>query len=407
MAKDNEIPPTQTNKRKKGDESDDSDAIQSSTSSKLLSTPRFLVITSQDQSRTVSSLSPFVIEKSIQAIAGHPKSIKKLKSGDLLLEVEREQQVKNLLSTNQLFDLKVNISLHKSLNTCKGVIRSTDLRPCSEEHIIANLKDQGVIGVRNISVRRNGALKTTDTYVLTFNTPQLPTKIKIAYLSVKVEVYIPNPLRCYNCQIFGHHESKCVKDPLCPKCGEKKHCTDARNCEKEAKCVNCGGKHAVFSRECSAWTKEKEILRIKYQRSISFPEARKIVQELDTTLTRSYASVTKSTSVQTCSSATQTVESCIEELKKSGAWSKSTPSPQSRDRTSRGTAPDALVRSTEPRPEPHVKEKSDTGRIRKGSEDPIQTHNRFGSLADEGMDAEDTPPSPRKGAKLTRVPTSK
>ena len=28
-------------------------------------------------------------------------------------------------------------------------------------------------------------------------------------MQVKVDVYIPNPLRCYNCQVFGHHENKC------------------------------------------------------------------------------------------------------------------------------------------------------------------------------------------------------
>ena len=46
----------------------------------------------------MADLSPFVIEKCIQSIVGHPKNIKKLKSGDLLLEVDRKQQVENLLN---------------------------------------------------------------------------------------------------------------------------------------------------------------------------------------------------------------------------------------------------------------------------------------------------------------------
>ena len=65
--------------------------------------------------------------------------------------------------------------------------------------------------VCNIQVRRNGALKRTNTYVLTFNTPVLPKKIKAIYLSVNVEVYIPHPLRFYHCQVFGHHEDNCMK----------------------------------------------------------------------------------------------------------------------------------------------------------------------------------------------------
>ena len=73
------------------------------------------------------------------------------------------------------------------------------------------VKTQGVKEIRNIHVRRNGVLKRTNTNVLTFNTPILPTKMKGAYISVNVEVYVPNPLRCYNCQFFGYHESRCTR----------------------------------------------------------------------------------------------------------------------------------------------------------------------------------------------------
>ena len=129
----------------------------------------------------MADLSPFVIEKCIQSIVGHPKTIKKLKSGDLLLEVDRKQQVENLLKTTKIFDLKVKISLHNSLNSSKGVIRCSELRHCSDKEIIENLKEQGVTGVRNVSVRRNGVIKPTNTYILTFNTPILPKKIKVAF----------------------------------------------------------------------------------------------------------------------------------------------------------------------------------------------------------------------------------
>ena len=62
--------------------------------------------------------------------------------------------------------------------------------------------------------------QTNNTYVLTFNTPILPKKIKAAYISVNVEVYVPNPQRCYNCQFFGHHESRCTRKKVCANCGE-------------------------------------------------------------------------------------------------------------------------------------------------------------------------------------------
>ena len=117
---------------------------------------------------------------------------------------------RKLLTTKKWFDLKIKISLHNTLNTFKGIIRCQDLGHCTDDEILDNLKSEGVIHVRNIHVRRNGALKRTNTYVLTFNSPVLPRKIKAAFLSVNVEACIPNPVRCYHCQVFVHHEDNCM-----------------------------------------------------------------------------------------------------------------------------------------------------------------------------------------------------
>ena len=211
------------------------------------------------------------------------------------MEVEKNAHATALLATKKLFDLKVKISLHNTLNTSKGVIRCQDFGPCTDDEILDNLKSEGVIHVRNIQVRRNGALKRTNTYVLTFITPVLPKKSKSAYLSVNVEVNIPNPLRCYHCQVFGHHEDNCMKKPVCGNCGGEKHCSDdlSANCKEPSKCANCNGPHPVFSRNCPTWKTEKEILSVKYKRSITFFEARKIVEEQLSAPAYSYASITK------------------------------------------------------------------------------------------------------------------
>ena len=370
--------------------SDSGSETQQPTSPTLLNVPRFLVVKSQEEKRTMADLSPFVIEKCIQSIVGHPKTIKKLKSGDLLLEVDRQQQVENLLKTTKIFDLKVKISLHQSLNSSKGVIRCPELRPCSNKEIIDNLTDQGVTGVRNVSVRKNGVLKSTNTYVLTFNTPILPKKIKVAFLSVNVEVYMPNPLRCYQCQVFGHHEDYCLKKPICGNCGGERHCNDDRNCKNTAKCVNCNGNHPVFSRDCPTWKKEKAILKVKYEKSITFPEARKLVEEQFAAPGKTYASITKVAGVHvSCTDAqTQTDETCIAELKSatSNAGSKPTLAPPLSGMAqikmgvvpSTSTQPNPAETKSTPKPAetksaPNAKDKVDTGRTAKGSDDPINS----------------------------------
>ena len=111
--------------------------------------------------------------------------------------------------------------------------------------------EQGVTDVRRITVRRDGVIKLTNTYVLTFSSPNLPTFVKIGFMQVKVDVYIPNPLRCYHCQdlVFGHHENKCGRHAVCRNCGEPDHCGSSGVCDKAAKCANCSGDHPANSKQ--------------------------------------------------------------------------------------------------------------------------------------------------------------
>ena len=290
------------------------------------------------------------------------------------------------------------------------MFRTTSLQ---REEIFENLKEQDVTGVRNDSVRRNGVIKPTNTYVLTFNTPILPKKIKVAFLSVNVEVYIPNPLRCCQCQVFGHHEDYCMKKPSCGNCGGERHCNDYHNCKNTAKCVNCNGNHPVFSRDCPTWKKEKAILKVKYEKSIPFPEARKLVEEQSAAPGKSYASITKVAGVHvSCTDAQmQTDETCIAELKSatSNAGSKPTlASPLSGMAQIKMSVVPSI--STQPKPAetksaPKAKDKVDAGRTAKGSHDPIKTHNRYGAFNEDDMETEVSPSSPRKGL-IARIPTT-
>ena len=124
---------------------------------------------------------------------------------------------------------------------------------------------------------------------------------------VNVEVYVPNPLRCHNCQKYGHHEDRCFKDPICSKCGQTGEHLESR-CSNELHSVNCGEKHSADSKECRIWHKEKEILRLKFTRNISFVEVRKLVEAPTPILGISYANITQSSmkKVSVVDTATQT-----------------------------------------------------------------------------------------------------
>ncbi|GBM12993.1 hypothetical protein AVEN_101864-1 [Araneus ventricosus] len=59
------------------------------------------------------------------------------------------------------------------------------------------------------------------------------------------------------------------------------------------KCVNCKGEHTSFSRNCSAWKQEKEIISTKIKKQISYQEARKLIKSQTPTPGNSYVSVAK------------------------------------------------------------------------------------------------------------------
>ena len=147
MASSSSNPKASQNKPKRPREND-SDTSENEHSQPTMSTasPRFLVIHSQEE-RSISSLSPFVIEKVLIGMAGEPRSIKKLRSGDLLVEYTNKKQIESLLRLKSFHNLKVQVSLHASLNTCKGVVRCPDLKGVSEEEILEEMREQGVIHV--------------------------------------------------------------------------------------------------------------------------------------------------------------------------------------------------------------------------------------------------------------------
>ncbi|GFX07162.1 probable RNA-directed DNA polymerase from transposon X-element [Trichonephila clavipes] len=103
---------------------------------------RFLILSLPNNEMLQKS--PFAIHKAIQGISGEPKSVKKLRSGDLLIETSSALQTKSLLLTKTFLDCPLIVNLHRSLNSCRGVISETDLLCASEAEILDGLSDQGV-----------------------------------------------------------------------------------------------------------------------------------------------------------------------------------------------------------------------------------------------------------------------
>ncbi|CAN7949656.1 unnamed protein product [Ixodes pacificus] len=236
--------------------------------------PKFLVMHSDNEDKPLAKLSPFLVAKTLETVVGKNFKTKKLFSGDLLVEVHTAEQSTALLALNEIQDYAISVTIHRSLNSTQGVISEDDLLGSPNEEILEGLKNQGVIAVRRITLRRDGQERDTKHRVLTFNSTSVPSVVKAGYLNRKVRPYIPNPRRCFRCQRFGHGSTTCRGKTTCAKCASNDHPTD--NCSSDSHtCVNCRGPHPAYSRSCPKFKQEKEIITLKTKENLAYQEARK------------------------------------------------------------------------------------------------------------------------------------
>ncbi|XP_071105237.1 uncharacterized protein [Haliotis cracherodii] len=235
---------------------------------------RFLVIEAKDHEPI--KLNPFAISKAIQGYCGEVKNVTRLRSGSLLVECVRKQQSINLLSISQFANIEVVVSEHRTLNSCRGIVRdrTRSLSDMSEQEIAEELQTQGVSAVKRFSRKKDDStFEPTNTYLFTFARSSIPQSIKAGYVNIGVEVYVPNPLRCFRCQHFGHGSKSCNRSVVCQRCGNNHESTD---CQQALKCANCDGKHMASSKLCPIWQNESKILKIKCEKNITFGEARQL-----------------------------------------------------------------------------------------------------------------------------------
>ncbi|GBO44536.1 hypothetical protein AVEN_43322-1 [Araneus ventricosus] len=193
------------------------------------SSTRYMLINTPNTFHTVS---PFLVQKLLKSCIGEIQNVKKLRSGDLLVQVD-SKQASVISKLTHLGTFPVETSFHETLNVSRGVLSNPDFIHVTEAEFVEELRDQNVCAARRINIRRDGRLIPTQHVVLTFQTPVLPKSIKAG---------------------------------------------------------NCSGPHAASSKSCPTWIFEKEVIAVKIKRNITFPEARQIVKDRTPTVGVSYSS---------------------------------------------------------------------------------------------------------------------
>ncbi|GFX74121.1 uncharacterized protein TNCV_490851 [Trichonephila clavipes] len=101
---------------------------------------RFLLLSLPNNE--IFSKSPFATQKALVGIGGEPKSVIRLRSGDLLIETLSAIQTKSLLLAKTFLNSPLIISPHKTLNSCRGVISEPDLFTIPETEVLDGFSGQ-------------------------------------------------------------------------------------------------------------------------------------------------------------------------------------------------------------------------------------------------------------------------
>jgi hypothetical protein len=223
-----------------------------------------------------SQLSPIKVCLFFEKLIGKVENTTPLRSGSLVIHTSNDKQTKTLLELKSILDAPVEVTPHRTLNTCRGTVVSNISHRCSDDDLDFWFERQNIIAYKKIALRK----RPLELFILTFKGKKHPNWISVAYENREVRDYIPNPLRCFNCQQYGHPSDKCRRQGQCANCGSIDHSHNKSDpCKQPAHCVNCKQDHPAYDKNCPIWIKEKQVQKVKVDKDISFPKARRYVEE--------------------------------------------------------------------------------------------------------------------------------
>ncbi|XP_055918565.1 uncharacterized protein LOC129950665 [Eupeodes corollae] len=239
-----------------------------------LKNPRFILISPKDEKKQpLSEISVFILNKAIDGVSKEYENISLLRDGNILILTKSQSIADKFLKISNLGQVPVTVTLHSSLNSSKGIVYAPCLINIKEEEIVNELKQQGVTDVYKFQKKTDNGMRPSGLMLFTFDRYNYPPTIDIAWYKTKVQEYIPNPMRCKNCQILGHTAKRCTNKKICEICSllahENLECT-------QIKCANCSNDHASSSKTCPKYLQSKEILTIKTRNKCSMGEAKRI-----------------------------------------------------------------------------------------------------------------------------------
>lgn len=162
-----------------------------------------------------------------------------------------------------------------------GIIRDIDI-DITEEEIENNYScESKIISIERMT-RWDDKLKIAipnNNIKITFRSHKLPNNFKLYSVSRKIEIFVPKPILCKKCLVYGHTKKYCKRETVerCLNCTENLH-DSAQSCVTKCKFCNVNDHKTAFYK-CPEEIKQKKIKRIMVTQKISYQDAHKINNE--------------------------------------------------------------------------------------------------------------------------------
>ena len=151
----------------------------------------------------------FEIHRDIKKCCGREPKISPQGNKRLIIETNSPEESQRLKNMASLGGVSVQCAPNFNLNHTRGMIYAPQLMIYSEEKLMKEFEDQGVVKVERMKKKIDGAIVPQPNLILTFNATRLPDIVFAAWLKLEVKLYVPRPKRCFHCQNFGHVVTSC------------------------------------------------------------------------------------------------------------------------------------------------------------------------------------------------------
>lgn len=226
----------------------------------------------------VLGCNPLTLTYELKKLVGEIAFAKVLQDGALMITCRNEEQKNKAIKLKTIG--KKTVMSYKIVGQeswVYGVINGIPLGVTMEE-LKDNLEGAKVIETVRLQMSREGRRMDSLSVRLKLEGKEIPDRIKLGYISYPIRQYIAPPLRCYNCQRYGHTALVCKAKMRCARCGgehEFGKCGEGVG----VKCCNCGGNHNVAYGGCEVRKKAVEVQQEKSKNNRTYAEAVRAVND--------------------------------------------------------------------------------------------------------------------------------